>query len=225
LVIGLSLFALILLVGGTIVLVVLLRPETNPTWKIPPGRTYNNPPGTVTRSVPLLRPPAIELPTWHPDPALVADLDQPTRIQGYPIRPPKGFTHEQQQTEVGPLHRWKKDDLGNGRIAFLSAIVLVAPPNEPVPPVEDYLAGFFSGVKRHVKDWQEGARERGRIAEVTFTRVGWTCTDTNRNRPVQGFVYAAVHGRNLISLAGTEHMGQPSMLPLLETAARAFSLP
>jgi hypothetical protein len=170
-------------------------------------------------------PPGIGLPTWQPDPALLGHLGGHFTAQGYRVRPPKGFAYEQQKSPSGPIHVWKNESLGNGRIVFFTAIVTTARPHEALLAVDDFVAGFFSGLKPHMKDWQQNPPERGQIAGMSFTRVTWSATETNLNRPTHGFVYAGARGPDLVCLAGMEHKGEPSVLPLLETAARAFSLP
>jgi predicted Zn finger-like uncharacterized protein len=216
LIIGLCVFAGIVLVGGTIALVLALRPQANTT-------TANIPTAGAVPAAPLPLP-AIGLTSWQPDPALLGDLDAPTMVQGYRLRPPRGLLHLDQKTSAGRADIWTNEDRGAAeRLTTFSTIIATDQPIELVSNVPGFLTGYFNSLKRKAKDLQEGPHERGLIGGVTFTRVAWTATETALNRPTHGFVYVGVRRSHRIVLTGLEHVGEPSVLPLFDTAARTFA--
>jgi hypothetical protein len=160
---------------------------------------------------------------WRPDPALLAQLGPEMEIQGYRLRPPKGYQRQQQQTPGGLAYVWTPPDSENRTGAIFSVWVATHPDKKPIDP-QEMVAEYFSGIRKNYTDWEQTAFERGQINGLACLRVRWTAENPQQHN-VHGVVYCGATGHTAFLVAGGEAVAQESILPLLETAARTLSKP
>lgn len=164
------------------------------------------------------------LPVWKANAALLSKLGAEFTIDGYAIRPPRGYKMVSQKSGVMQANLWKGDVRDNGTAPGLVLLVSTPPPGEKkLPTIEQALDMYLADIERNRKEWQRTKAERGTVNGLTFVRARWSGTDLQRGFPVNGFGYVFTDGKAYYTIGGQDiRPNGVTTLPLLEAAALTF---
>jgi hypothetical protein len=142
------------------------------------------------------------LPQWQPDGAFIGELGDAAEINGYFVRPPKGY---QETTPAGgppgtKLVAWSGTPRSDGTAPMFQVMVGAPPAGERLPGLDELLTKMLDGVKRRRQNWSQSAPERGTINGLTFLRTRWSGTEPNQGWKMHGVMYVAIDGGSFIQL-------------------------
>ncbi|HYV35329.1 MAG TPA: hypothetical protein VE988_06470 [Gemmataceae bacterium] len=166
--------------------------------------------------------------TWLPDAVLAKQLGNETNVEGYQLRPPKGYFAGQSSTpfEGAKLLPWAGDLRPDNTVPGLLVMILKPPPNIPKRSLEQFHAEMLKGIENRRKSWSPSAIEQGQINGLTFVRTYWSGTDSTSGKKMHGFKYSAIDGEIYIDL-GCQDVDphHREALKLGEAAALTFKKP
>jgi hypothetical protein len=161
----------------------------------------------------------------QPDETLLGELGDAIEINGYLLRPPRGYqetTSKDVPTWV-KMVAWRGTTRSDGTAPAFAVAVGVPPAGERVPDLDELLTVSLDAVKRRKENWSESTPDEGTINGLVFLRARWSGTVPDTDRKLHGAIYVALDGRTVIQL-GTQdaepHHEQE--LKLWEAAARTF---
>jgi hypothetical protein len=168
-----------------------------------------------------------EIATWAPDPALLDQLGPYVDVEGFQVRPPKGYAPIR-APRADP--RWKyfgwSGKIGRNWTAprFLIGIA-TAPANDNLSTPESILEQSLLGIRRDLSlaaTWEQSVREHGRINELKFLRTRWS-GETPKKLKMHGVVYSGRDGSQFIQIASIDsEPNDGSSLKLADAAAATF---
>ena len=159
------------------------------------------------------------------DPAATAQLGDEVEIEGYRIRPPRGYRSLKMPNGPAAMRggSWAGSPRADGSSPTLLFLLATIPVGERLPAGEAGLAEFMSGIRKRRTDWSEIPPETCQIGGLRFFRAEWRGKEATSGRPMHGFLYFAVDGRTVIQLSSQdfEPYDQKS-LPVGEAGALTF---
>jgi hypothetical protein len=165
------------------------------------------------------------LPDWKPDSALLDKLAEETELEGYLVRPPKGYAKT--TPPGGPpgakFTAWSGVARPDGTSPMFMIMVGSPPPKERLPSLNGFLTLMIDPVKQRHQNWSQTASERGTLNGLTFLRTRWSGTEPGKGWKMHGIMYVAIDGRNFIQLASQDlEPHHEQALKLGETAVQTF---
>jgi hypothetical protein len=133
---------------------------------------------------------------WQPAPARLAKLGPETKIEGWSLRPPKGWEHRVKREATESRYTWGKEGLG--------AIVVVRPAAQPLKSTADSAMDSAMGaLKARTKGLKLAEPERGKLGGQPFVRVRYRM-DPQPQMPGwnSGIVYATAEAGTPVILTG-----------------------
>jgi hypothetical protein len=164
---------------------------------------------------------------WTPNAAFLGDLAPETQVQGYRLRPPKGYSFQQRAVLNGTLYIWKGITRPNGSSPGLIMTINPVPPLELANTTLDqqfsaFLTSFKNSQRFQVPDLANTASEHGEIDGVKFVRCRLTGNVVGKGK-LHGFCYLGIVGSNLISMTSVDfEPHDQTTLRVAETAALTF---
>ena len=145
-------------------------------------------------------------PTWTPDKTVATLLSAEVETASFRIRPPKGYAlTEQPVTATTKAFAWRGAKRANGRSPFLLVVLTPVPAKEASAPTpEDLLKKYLTSLQNQRENWKPSEAERGQINGLTFLRAHWDGTERTTKYRMHGFIYVAVHGRDIIYLSSQD---------------------
>lgn len=163
---------------------------------------------------------ASSLPVWKPDEKLVGQLASPAKVEGYQVRPPKGYT-----LTLAPPREELKGFAWSGPLRddkTAPQFIIVITPRGP-SNLEQILDKFLESVKARRVNWTETKHESGKINGLSFVRKYWTGTEPSKQWKMRGFMYLALDGSNYIQISSQDvEPHHEQALKLAEAAAFTF---
>jgi hypothetical protein len=153
--------------------------------------------------------PKIALPAprpWQADKNLLGELDTPTQINGFLLRPPKGYTPIRAKVAPNESIDW----LSPARADFHKTHLMISimDPSDPSNPkltVDGALNQNLDLLRTLCESWHQSAFERGNVNGIPFTRVHFRGTyKLQKSMYMQGYSYVARDGNRLIGLSAIE---------------------
>ena len=181
--------------------------------------------GALTRSV-LAQPEPSASSPWSPDKALLSRLGTPTNVEGFELRPPKGYTFRRMQGSKGMhLFAWvsapRKEEEGVRGYVIMGVVSLPAKEKRHAP--EEMLDAFLESIQRsRLGDWKRTHTEHGTINGLPFVRARWSGTAREAPFKMSGFNYVCLVGSQLIQLSSQDVESHPEALKLAETSVLTF---
>jgi hypothetical protein len=171
--------------------------------------------------------PAEPVPAWAPDATLLEQLAPVQEVEGYQVRPPKGYAVSRHTGEVWgqTVYSWVGTRRPDHTAPSFLVMFLVPPPEMRNDAKADraLLDKMLGGVKRRRTGWRQTDTERGQVNGLTFRRARWSGTSLETEEKMQGFMYVAWDGAKIIAISSQDvepHHEQP--LKLAEAAALTF---
>jgi hypothetical protein len=82
---------------------------------------------------------------------------------------------------------------------------------------------MLTAVQHRRAQWQRSAIERGRVGGLEFARARWSGIEPNTGREMNGFLYVAVAGRQIVQISSQDVAPyHAASLKLAEAAALTF---
>jgi hypothetical protein len=164
---------------------------------------------------------------WTADPAMLNRLGEEVKIQGYRIRPPKGYTlHEQTIDKRLKLFTWRGQKRPNGSVPRLGLSVISLLPQEENEPLRDSLDKLLLGMKgsqRKLTNFSSSPPEEGQINGIPFLRTRLTGSNPATGIKVQAFAYVGRDGPNMIIFSGqAREPDHEAPIKLTEAAVLTF---
>jgi hypothetical protein len=150
---------------------------------------------------------------WQPAPARVANLGPEAKVEGWSLRPPKGWEHRVQREATESRYVWGKEGAG--------ALVVVRPAAQPLKRTpDDVMDSALGALKARSKGLQLTDVERGTVGGRAFTCVRYSM-DPNPQLPglEYGFIYATAEAGNAVILTG---VGTAASIEDLEASAQTY---
>ncbi len=163
-----------------------------------------NPSGdNASKPPPLPKPAAApKLPVWQPDPTLVEQLGPYEDIDGFQIRPPKGY--QSMQVPGAPagakVVAWAGPERADGTRPSVQLMLLSPPPEAPIYTIEQVLDSSLRNTKKRRSEWQQTATESGQVNGIAFVTASWQGTITEVGMKGHGVEYAGKEGATIIQL-------------------------
>jgi hypothetical protein len=139
---------------------------------------------------------------WHPDDALLGELAEAKEVNGYLVRPPKGYpkTYPAGGPPGAKLVLWGGTRRPDGTAPMFQVMVGSPPARERLPDLDEFLNTMLDGVKQRRQNWSQSTPERGTVNSLTFLRTRWSGTETNKGWKLHGVMYVAIDGKTFIQL-------------------------
>src|SRR6266850_1425747 len=108
---------------------------------------------------------AAAVPAWTSDKTLSDRLAAEVVVEGFRIRPPRGYNLIQQTGPQGEkAYGWRGEARSDGVSPSLTATVMTAPPEATeMPPLKAMLDSFLRGIKSRRTDWKQSDAEAGGV--------------------------------------------------------------
>ena len=136
-----------------------------------------------------------------PNAALLDELGEESAVEGYSLRPPKGYSLS--QPAGGPPDAKMVGWAGKLQSDGTSPLVLVML-GKPSPPdrlrLDEHLKASLEDVKRLYQHWSQSKPERGMLGGVTFLRSRWSGTNASKGWKTHGVMYAGIDGETYIQI-------------------------
>jgi hypothetical protein len=163
------------------------------------------------------------LPAWAPDPAMLEKLDEYQDVDGYQIRPPKGYPQVPAKN-FGPASRivgW-----GGTLRADQTAPMITVMVTKPMPvqkPHEQLMQDVLNSIKQRRQDWQQSPFERGTINGLAFLRARWSGTEPNKGWKMHGLVFTTLNDTTFVQISTQDvEPNDKEALKISEAAAFTF---
>lgn len=137
---------------------------------------------------------------WKADPAAASQLADDYEIEGYTIRPPKGYSHREQVEDRGTLNLWYGPERADRTTASFVVRMATIPPGEALPSLDEV---YKLGVESIRKKWAAvtiSPPADGKIGGVRFLRADLSGTYAAGTKPMRGFTYLAQDNRTRIMI-------------------------
>ena len=161
------------------------------------------------------------------DPALLAELGEPSEVAGYLIRPPKGYARTTPPKGLPGtiLVAYKGNPRADGTSPMVQVMVATPSPGEAPSDLDGLLNGMLQGVKNLHQNWTQTTPGRVNINGMTFLRTTWSGTESaiGKGWKMHGIMYVAFDGPGFISMMTQDmepHHEQP--IKLADAALRSF---
>jgi hypothetical protein len=162
---------------------------------------------------------------WEPDKALLEQLEPYQDVDGYQVRPPRGYASIQPPTPPGSkVFSWAGMPRADGT-APIFTVLIATPTREEAKGItlENFVERMLAAVKALRQDWQQTPAERGQVNGLSMLRTTWQGTAPQGNFRMRGFDYFAQDGGTFICIRSQDvapHGEQA--LKLAEAAALTF---
>ncbi|WP_435008321.1 hypothetical protein P12x_005560 [Tundrisphaera lichenicola] len=150
---------------------------------------------------------------WQPTPARLARLGPEAKVEGWSLRPPKGWEHRVKREATESRYTWGKEGSG--------ALIVVRPAAQPLKRTpDDVMDSSLGALKARTKGLQLAKPERGSLGGRPFVRVRYRM-DPQPQLPGMdlGFVYATAEAGTPVVLMG---VGNAGSIEDLEAAAQTY---
>src|SRR5205085_9299363 len=143
---------------------------------------------------------------WQSDRALASQLDAAVKVEGYSVRPPKGYRMQRGNGPEGvKAFAWVGAPRADRTWPSLMLNLILPPPGEAGKhTIEELADQLLAGVKRRRANWQQSKTEKGLVNAVPFARIRWTGTEPTLQRQMQGFIYVALDGSTVVQMASQD---------------------
>jgi hypothetical protein len=164
---------------------------------------------------------------WKADPQLLKQLGPEIKIEGYAVRPPRGYEAISQQIGVRKATAWKGPVREDGTAPGFYVVYLTMPLGEKkMPTLEEALAVYLADRKSSLFNWKATKTERGKVNGLNFIRMRWSGTNETRDFAMHGFAYVYVDSKAFYVLGGQDiEPYSDKTLKLSEAAALSFRKP
>jgi hypothetical protein len=164
---------------------------------------------------------------WKTDPQLLKQLGPEIKIEGYTIRPPRGYEAISQQIGVRKATAWKGPVREDGTAPGFYVVYLTMPPGEKkMPTLEEALNVYLADRKSTLLNWKVAKSERGKVNGLDFLRTTWSGTNETRDFAMHGFAYVYIGSKSFYVLGGQDiEPYSDKTLKLSEAAALSFRKP
>lgn len=150
-------------------------------------------------------------------------------IDGYLVRPPKGYPVVETPAIPPPpganFHSWGGTKRKDGTAPFFGVMIGRPPPNEPIPSsLDECLALMLEGARKHQpKNWTQSPFEDEKIGELLFKRSRWSGTNLRSGLKIHGTNFVAIDGKTIIQIFTQDvEPHHVEALKLSEKAAQSF---
>jgi hypothetical protein len=167
------------------------------------------------------------VPVWKADPQLLKQLGPEIKIEGYAVRPPRGYESITQNVGIRKATAWKGPVREDGTAPGFYVVYLTMPPGEKkMPTLEEALNVYLADRKSNLFNWKTTKTERGKVNGLDFVRMTWSGTNETRDFAMHGFAYVYVDSKSFYVLGGQDiEPYNDKTLKLSETAALTFRKP
>jgi hypothetical protein len=201
--------SVLLLAGGIVALVLVLNKDSDsPAKKSAPKEKE------ATKSA-----------DWKPEAAMLDRLAPETTVEGFRVRPPKGYTLKVMPKTTSKGYGWAGPrSAGGTRSQFLMSVASPLPPEYSNLTLEQMLDRMMTAMQgRNAQGWTRTPTERGRINGLPFVRTYWSGISSTLGRKMHGFWYLTRDGQTLVMLMSQDaEPGYQEPLKLAEAAALTF---
>jgi hypothetical protein len=178
----------------------------------------------IFSSPPLLGRQTAKLPEWKANQALLSQLENAIRVDGFSIRAPKGYSL---QTRSGPngskVAAWVGPQRADGTRGQVMLLTVTLPPEELKHyNLEQVLNELITGLSDRRKDWTQTAAEKGLINGLRFVRTRWSGRNLSNDVAMKGFVYVAIAGETIVQLSSQDVESNEEALKLAESSILTF---
>ena len=161
--------------------------------------------------------------SWTPSPAMLPKLATYQKVEGYSIRPPKGYTGQQQNQGPAVGQAWVSQPRPDGVRSWIMVVVGKKPPTGKMPDLKVVARTFAAATKNLRTDWKMTEPELGKLGGIAFARIRWTGTEPNTKMKMRGFIFAAIDGDKVIQISSQDvEPGAEKPLALAEASALTF---
>jgi hypothetical protein len=163
---------------------------------------------------------------WTPDAKLLDQLDPPTEVAGYLVRPPKGYKRIDAQHKPITLSTWEaphKD--GGDRVFLLVSVWQITEDQKAKAQPEKVLNDAFDASAKLCDPFSRSSVEPGTLGGLIFLRAsGSGPFRFQKERVLKDFYYVALDGDRLIQLTATAEVlsGRTDLLDLPEAGLLTF---
>jgi hypothetical protein len=164
---------------------------------------------------------------WKPDAKLLDQLDPPTEVAGYLVRPPKGYKRTDTRPKSAPITiaNWEaphKD--GGDRVCLDVSVWEITEEQRPKAQPETVLKGALDARAKIADPFSRLPIEHGTLGGLAFVRSGWSGQILfQKQKTMKGYHYIALDGNRLIQLsAQAEAADRPDLLDLVEAGLLTF---
>ena len=147
--------------------------------------------------------------TWKPDPKLLDDLTDETKVSSYTFRLPEGYSEVPQPPEMAAQrqngfdsHVYSMSRRSDGTAATLGFVVATPPSGMAGNlTLNDALEGTLEQKKHQWQGFTESPVQDGQINGTTFKRVYFkgTVSGAAGTHTAHGFAYVALDGKSILS--------------------------
>jgi predicted Zn finger-like uncharacterized protein len=162
---------------------------------------------------------------WRPEAAMLDRLAPETTVEGYRVRPPKGYTLKVMQKVTSKGYGWAGPrGAGGTHSQFLISVASPLPAEYANLTLEQMLDRMMKAVElRNAQGWTRTPTERGQINGLPFVRTYWSGFSSTLGRKMHGFWYLTRDGQTLVMLMSQDaEPGHEEPLKLAEAAALTF---
>jgi hypothetical protein len=160
--------------------------------------------------------------SWWADKTLISRLSPAQSVDGFAIRPPRGYTIVRSGgADDVKIVAW----IGSAhsdvvRPSVMMALVPVSRTNNRTLP--QILGKFLQGIQKRRQNWKRTGTETGQINGIRFVRARWSGTDTATKIPLRGFNYVGIIGNKVVQLSSQDVKTHFDALRVAETSALTF---
>ncbi len=162
---------------------------------------------------------------FQPNPELLAGLGESVELGGYKVQPPKGYTLRRQ--EIPPpgsrMLAWVGNPRPDGSSPSIQVIIIVAPPNESLPTIDEFLNKSLASIRQRRSDWKASEASYGLINGIQVAKSSWTGKELATGQSMAGIMYVCVTKNAVIQLSTQDLEQYSDALNLGEAALLTFS--
>jgi hypothetical protein len=146
------------------------------------------------------------LPEWKTNHAGLSELQEAVSVEGFSIRPPKGYSLE---TVFGPheskVNVWVGPTRADGTRGQVMVLTLAETMDELKQfKLEQLLGQLVAGLRERRTDWKQSATEKGLINGLVFLRIRWSGRGKTSELAMHGVVYVAIADGRLVQLSSQD---------------------
>jgi len=146
------------------------------------------------------------LATWNTDQAALSQLADAVTVEGFSIRPPKGYLL---QTRSGPYESkanvWVGPTRADGTRGQVMVLTVSAAAERLGPlNLEELFEELLAGLRERRTQWKQSATEKGLINGLMFQRIHWSGRDKTNDVGLHGVVYIAIAGETVVQLSSQD---------------------
>jgi hypothetical protein len=158
---------------------------------------------------------------------MLAQLAPEAFIDGYRLRPPRGYSQSRDLKSGAVVYTWKGPPRLDGSCPQLLVLLFPLPAAERDLGLETTLRNFLTGYKGSqaalFPTWNQTPTERGQINSRDFVRARFNGSNATGLVRMSGFTYLTIDGEKMIVLCSQDlSPHDATSLRLAEAAALTF---